>query len=247
MLKLIKKLLREELLKEKLTDVNSDVDFLYDKYFKSGVDEIAETGIVKRSVFEKGNTNTMTLSSDASNKANETNACLIQVNYGNKNKNGNFYNPSVSMISISVNDDAVRHSLEYGGDINKAKRVLSPLMQKSFAKEFTEEKIKGSIHHELVHWVDDTMNNRHIAKIVKNKPEDFNSHYIEIQAQIHNVVQLKRKHADIWDLMSFDEMLNMSPILISVYKDLKPENKKKWLIKLKRRMYREGLLGDEMR
>jgi hypothetical protein len=47
--------------------------------------------------------------------------------------------------------------------------------------------------------------------------------------------------------MSFDEMFHMSPTLINVYKDLKPENKKKWLIKLKRRMYREGLLGDEMR
>lgn len=238
------KLLREAVLTEKTVDVNNDVDFLYDKYFKADIDKIQETGVIERGMFRRAQTNTFTLSDDASKEANDKGGiCRIDINKGD-----NFYNPHNSTISLSINFAAVKYVLEEGGDLHKAKKYLTPRMAKSLVQEFTEEKIKGSIHHELAHWVDDITHNRHIKKKTMQKRDDLiNVHHLERHAQIHNIIQLKRKHGDIWDLMSFDELIKLSPALNTIYHDLPEDVRKKWILKLKRRMYREGLLGDNMR
>lgn len=243
MKKIIKKLLRESLLNEKVMDVNDDVDFIYDTYFKNDIDEINKTGFIRRDMFKRYNTNTDILSNELSLKVNEINPCKIQINHGN-----NFYNPFEQLLSMSINFDAIKFALEYNGDINKAKKGLTINMGKSFIKEFSEEKIKGTIHHELVHWIDDTIHNQHIKKhLSKSKKTKYiNAHHLELQAQIHNIIQLKRKHEDLWDLLSFDELISMSPTLSLVYRQLPIEERNIWIKKLKRRMYREGLLGQEM-
>jgi hypothetical protein len=126
-------------------------------------------------------------------------------------------------------------------------------------KEYTEERIKGSIHHELAHWIDDTFNNQHLKKRIEKNlalnsagealPFDkvtVNAHYMEIQAQIHNIKQLHNKYADTWDTLSFDEMIGMSPSLYNTYRSLPYSLKTQWVKKLKMRMFREGLLGKRM-
>jgi hypothetical protein len=46
--------------------------------------------------------------------------------------------------------------------------------------------------------------------------------------------------------MSFDDLIKLSPQLNHVYTTLGYNDKKKWIRKLKTRMYREGLLGKNM-
>jgi len=127
------------------------------------------------------------------------------------------------------------------------------------AKEFTEERIKGSIHHELAHWIDDTMHNQHIKKYVDNNIEKnaagealpynkttVNAIPMERQAQIHNIKQLHNKYKDIWDTLSFNDMIELSNTLKATMTSLPAELRKQWIKDTKMRMYREGLLGIKM-
>ena len=251
MKELIKQLLREGLLAEKIANIDIDVNMLYDMYFKDDIDEISRTGIITDDMFKMKQTNTSILKDDESLVANENNKCNILINYGI-----NFYRPSTNLISLSVDGGAKDYVMRFDGNIKDAAYALdSPSQINNLPREFTEEKIKGSIHHELAHWIDDTMNNRHIRKRLDKAMELNNSNLggipvnaskMEIQGQIHNVKQLKNKYENNWDNLTFVEMLRLSPALNTVYRDLPYKFKVRWVRDLKTRMYREGLLGNNM-
>jgi hypothetical protein len=233
------KLFENFLILEKLTEVNEDVDFIYNKYFKSGIDYIQENDKLDLSLFPKNEISSSELKSSPCQKAHQISPVKININ---NLKYNNSYIPSLMTINISLSRNAVNHAQWYP-TISEASNILDN--KNSFLQEFTEHKIKGSIHHELVHWIDDVLNNRHIAnKLIRNtKIKNIDFTEIEIQAQIHNIVQLKRKYGDIWDSITFDEMIKMSPPLNVV---LKSDGKERWIFKLKKRMAREGLLGKKM-
>jgi hypothetical protein len=220
-------------------------------YFKDDIDEIGRTGVITDDMFKMKQTNTSILKDDESLVANENNKCNILINYGR-----NFYRPSTNLISLSVDGGAKDYVMRFDGNIKDAAYALdSPSQINNLPREFTEEKIKGSIHHELAHWIDDTMNNRHIRKRLDKAMELNNSNLggipvtaskMEIQGQIHNVKQLKNKYENNWDNLTFVEMLRLSPALNTVYRGLPYKFKVKWIRDLKTRMYREGLLGDNM-
>jgi len=243
MKQLIKRILREGLLTEKLTNIDEDVNLLYTSFFEYDVKKLEKTGLITNDMFLVNETNTSILKTEDCVKANESNNCVILINEGS-----NFYKPSTKKISISVNDDAINYVKDYfGGDLTQGEGLI--------LKEFTEEKIKGSIHHELVHWIDDTLNNRHLSKRLNKTAEagtldlnniPVNSTKFEIQAQIHNIKQLYNKHSDIWDTLSFEDMIKYSPPLNTVFKNLPKVFKTRWIRDLKTRMYRENLLGKNM-
>jgi hypothetical protein len=141
-------------------------------------------------------------------------------------------------------------------DFDKALDYLEYEDVKKIKSDLSEEKIKGSIHHELTHWLDDTFNNHRVKRAIdrfikKNKKVGRNNipidaDTLEIQAQIHNIHQLKRKHQDIWDTLTFNEMMNMSITIRVVYNNLPLKYRDRWVRDLKTRMYREGLLGKRM-
>jgi hypothetical protein len=247
----IKQLLRESLLAEKISNIDIDVNMLYDMYFKDDIDEIGRTGMVTDDMFKMKQTNTSILKDDESLLANENNKCNILINYGR-----NFYSPSKKLISLSVDGGGKDYVMGFGGNINDATESLTKDSQRNnLPREFTEEKIKGSIHHELAHWIDDTMNNQHIKKRLDKAMElntanlggiPVNATKMEIQGQIHNVKQLKNKYENEWDNLTFVEMLRLSPALNTVYMGLPYKFKIKWIRDLKTRMYREGLLGNNM-
>jgi hypothetical protein len=203
-------------------------------------------------MFKYDETNTVILKSKECVESNEVNSCIIKINNFN-----NFYNPSARTIGISVNDNALGYVINnHKGDLESAIMDLYPVSQRnSLRDEFTSDKIKGSIHHELAHWIDDTKHNQHIKKRVMKASElgmrdlggiPVNSTKMEIQGQIHNVKQLYNKYKDIWDTITFDELKQYSPTISSVYNQLKGEFRVKWLRDLKTRMAREGLLGKKM-
>lgn len=236
---------------EKLTEVDDDVDLIYDLYFKKDIEEIEKTGIVKSSMFQMAETDTSILKTEESIKGHEIAPCKIFIN----NKlNG--YDPLKKVIFISVNLGAFNFALDEGGDIKKASIFLSSNQRNSFLKEFSKEKIKGSIHHELTHWLDDVFHNQHIANRIKKQisagtrdigRRPVNSEKFEIQSQIHNIKQLYRSFSHVWDEMTFRDMISLSPPLNTVYNQLNADYLKQWKRDLKTRMSREGLLGKMMR
>lgn len=228
-----------------------DVDMLYNIFFKKDYDEIEKTGSVKNVKFDKEEYSTEFLNSPLAKKANKLNPCEIIINQA-----GNYYRPSNSTISFGVNLSALKFVMDNGGinkKINVASEYLDESQSNSLKREFKEEIIKGSIHHELAHWVDDTLHNKHISKSLEKGVRNgnfggnkINLHYFEIQAIIHNIVEIKRNHENEWNVMSFNDLIKLSPSLYNIMMKLNYDNKNKWIKKIKRRMYREGLLGKLM-
>lgn len=251
---IIKKLLRESLLTEKLTDIDSDVDLIYNRYFRDSVERINNTGMLTRDMFMIEHTNTVILKSPECVEAHKINMCSIVIN---DLVNGNIYSANQRKIGVSFSGEAVKFILnEYNGDLHEAINDSNGRQKQMLENEFTEARVKGSIHHELAHWLDDTLNNRHIQKTIANnsnelsrgmiKGKPVNISKIEIQGQIHNVKQLFNKHKDNWDSLNFSDLLRLSPPLSTIYNKLSNDDRLQWIRDLKKRMHREGLLGKNM-
>lgn len=263
--------LNENLITEKLTDVEDDVDLIYDKYFKKDIDEVQRTGMVTNDMFKTDQTDSNILISKDAREANLMTLkkfkkpVTIFINKRFSNNIDNFYSFKENIISIGISRDALEYALDnHGGDIQKAADGLPLKLKITFKQQFTEEKMKGSIHHELVHWIDQTFNKDSVSRAVdrynmlvqKKKRQkkaaegsgtDINFEYIERQAQIHNIKQLYNKHKEQWDKLTFKEMLELSPALDTIYHMLGDKNlRDKWIRLIKQRMYREGLLGKNM-
>jgi vacuolar-type H+-ATPase subunit I/STV1 len=248
--KIIREIIEEEVLNERLMGIEKDVDYIYDTYFKDDFDEVAKTGKIREIMFKVSVLSTSELTSELSREAHEKNPCLIIIN-----KEGNYYHPSNEVISIGVNRQAIEFINSVGkGDIEEAASRLDERQANSLKNELKPSSIKGSIHHELVHWIDDTLHNRHINKMIK-KAQETNSKTtgsdawvkkFEIQSQIHNIKQLKNHYESEWDDLTFLQMIKKSPALSLIYNNLYGDKKDNWLKNLKKRMYREGLLGKRM-
>ena len=233
---------------EKLTDVNIDVDMIYNKYFREGIDYIKEHDKFDFNLFKKDTISSDILSSPLCIEANKTNPIEIKIN----NLSGNYYNPFEKYIELNININAINYVSEFKTLTDAINDLPNSKQRISLSNTFKESSIKGSIHHELVHWIDDSLNNQHlVTKLNKAKEKNTflkNVNYMsfEIQSQIHNIVQLKRRYEDIWDDLTFNDMIELSPPLSVVMNNRDSINKNIWIKKLKQRMNREGLLGKKM-
>ena len=109
-----------------------------------------------------------------------------------------------------MNDNALNYVFDkFNGDFNAALESLKdiPYQYNNLKSDFSEARIKGSIHHELAHWIDDTMNKQHIERRIEKQMKadtrdlkgiPVNTTKMEIQGQIHNIKQAHNKHKDIW-------------------------------------------------
>jgi len=247
--------IQPEPLNEKLTNIDDDVNLIYDEYFREGVEEFEETKRMTRNLFTPGEGDTSMLKDPESIEANAINPCTIYVN-----KMVNHYDPNAKIVSVSANIQAIDFLIEAAdGYLVRAQKKLPYDQADSLAKEFTEERIKGSIHHELAHWIDDTMHNQHIKKFVDRNIEKHkagepipynkttvNAIPMERQAQIHNIKQLHNKYKDIWDTLTFSDMMALSNALTATMTSLPAPLRAQWIKDTKMRMYREGLLGVKM-
>ena len=226
-----------DIITEALLEMDSDIDRLYDKFFKKVIDEINEFNptfqLVDRirDLYAKSNgyplsklikdgiiTNKKVI--EANNK--EPTILYIMTGYGN------VYRPRVSSnyqseIHIDFNDQAysIVKSFYMGYDNiqGMADALFSGKQRSQFVNEFTPAKIKASINHEFAHFVDDILNNKHLSGKLSISPKftqyslantPFDT-YMEIEGQIHNIKQLKRTLTDKWDLMTFDDFFTALP------------------------------------
>lgn len=236
-----------EFLTEATLDINDDVDMLYDYFFADLIDDIIN-GEWDGKLYAS-ETDTGQLQSPICQKANEINHCTILVNHEG---HSNYYQPDTKTISLSLNQNALNVYRWYkdkavnnvGNEGNRLRLELTPAI------------MKGSIQHELAHWIRDSLHGNISPLIARAKeagrntvlPADqhINAHALERDSQIHNFVQLKREYSDVWDLMTFDQLLATSPALHSTYQNMPVNLRQQWARKLRSRMAREGLLGKNM-
>ena len=248
-----------DLLTEKLMNVEDDVDMIYNIYFKGLLETLLKTRYLRINNIKTINTDTSILKNELCVKAHSLNPCEIIINqfpYGNGVCN--YYNTNYHRIGMSFGGSALAYLDSNDGSLDGCLRDIPNSQKEKFLSEFTEYRVKGSIHHELAHWLDDSLNNKHITKTLtkyKNTPvaelgDEFkyiDSHYLEIQAQIHNIKQMYNTHKAEWDELTFEDMLKLSPALTPVFKNFPEHVRIAWLKNIKKRMNREGLLGANMR
>lgn len=178
------------------------------------------------------------LGSADSKLAHKLNPITIYVHSGTLNQNAYF--PSKSRMYVGIHKSAMKAVLFYD--------ILSDNDKKSLIQDFSEIRIKSTIAHEISHWLDDTLNNQHIKKFLSTAtPESRESigiHHIEIQAQVHQINQIRKSLGKKkWNEMSFEELVSSNPTLTLLDKEFG----KKWRQIIKKRMAREGILGENMR
>jgi hypothetical protein len=239
-------------------DIDIDVNFLY-SFFKEDIEEVMKTGEIRDGMFAKKIIYSSELKSNKCKEAHMLNPCYIHLNDYGGTSNGNYYRPKIfshtskSTISVKVSKSAIDFTNKYkNGSVIKATEEHPQIKL-----EFSPTRIKSSIRHELAHWLDDTMNNSHITKMLKDrtvrkklkkaKHDNVNSLYFEIYAIIQNIYQLKLDNEDIWDDLSFEDMLYLNPSLSSIKKKMNNHDYNAWKKEVKRKMYKEDILGKNMR
>ena len=230
------------------------VYMLYDIYYKKYIDMFNRTGSVKSfKEFIPLKTDTSILENEICKKAHELNPCTIYINDTNRGRVVPFYRPSTSEILLILPFNAIDYiNDEWGGVINDAATIYPQI-----PNEFTEHKMKGTINHELIHWLDDTFNNNIITKKINNYRKysglygkgENKSHMIfyEINAMMGNIKQAYITHKNEWDSLSFKDLVILVPSLAAADGYLSKDELSQYFRKIKTRMYREGLLGKNMR
>lgn len=249
-----------ELLIESVFQLDNVVNYIFDKYFKDTIDELhADVPVypLKKVTFSS----TELPRNKHVSAANKVNPVTISINAGK----GNVYYPKRREIGLSVNENAyefVRRYASLSDAVAALKKSGQPHKAISLVNEFTPARIKGSIHHELVHWLDDTLRNFHIKRLYKKssdtdlykrssviqqkKPDVALTNY-EREAQIHSIIQLKKAYGRQWNRLSFEEMIRLNPSLEKIYDEAEEDGwLEQWKQLILRRMHREGLLGKSM-
>jgi len=249
----ISKIINEEvtLLLEKIYNISDQVDLLYDKFFKDDIIKVNKGEY--DNVFKTNQTTSEIFTSDLLIDAHNKNPIKIIIN-GNRYVNA--YDFKNKILYLSINNSAFYVVKDY-------RNIESAVKDTGYTQlynEFTEKKIKSSIRHELIHWLDDTytdlFNKRKIFKTTddwvnykKNNYEYFDK--FEVNSVIGNIYEIKRNiNNELWNKISFEEMLGLLPSLNNIRREMKKRdvNKyNKWKRDILTRMSREGFIGNNMK
>jgi len=246
----------KQFLVEKTFRLGQDVDMIYKNYFAKYMKDIRSDKWDGR--FKVEVISSAFLKSADSKKAHKLNPIHIVMN--SKNESGNFYNPISKYISLKINDNALEILKQANMNFNDAGELLSG-RKKEWMNDLSENRIKGTIYHELSHWIDDSIHNQHIEKmlikahepghrdVLKQGSKGVNSSYYEINAQVHAVKQIKRQMSKSkYDSLTFDELVAGSSALTTMTNLNKDAGSyDQWRKDLLKRLSREKLLGKSMK
>lgn len=248
----------KQFITEKVIEVDkSDIDMIYRplkvisqdvlKAWQSGNRSVALLDAYNKH-FLKPNTllqiQSSKLKSPAAKLANEINPITIHV--WNR-LSTNHYHPGLKEIHLGFTNNASQAIAVIG--------MIPDNQHKSLHSEFTEIRIKGTIRHELAHWLDNSLNNLHMSKILKAGPDKFAEllkggqrdvalGHIEIEAVTATIAEIKRRVKDKkYNQLTWDELMDLHPALNALNNRLGAP----WRKKLATRLAREGLLGQNMR
>lgn len=128
--------------------------------------------------------------------------------------------------------------------------------------KLSRERLLDSLAHEISHFLDDSLHNNQIFKNAKKSisndvsldtvynSEDINLSYMEINAQIHAIKNLKTIYVKQWDNLTIFDVIKKDASLLGLYRHFSDTLGKQktidWIKKLLKRMSRENLLGKNM-
>lgn len=253
---------------EKTFNITKDVEYIYKKAFDSIIKDIQKGVEIGKTKYEDGSggvqidkkykfiISSEDLPSKLSQEASKVNPVVIMVNF----EEGNYYNPSSRLINLAINFDALGWLYQNDRNIDSAMFPLPNNQKKSFEGEFSTHKVKGTINHELNHWISDSLRGNFIGKTLKRAQETNNKNIwhgvsvnfskMEIDSQVLNVKQYKRSlPKDVYDSLTLNDLFINVPsfgaILRSrsiLWKDYEP-----WFKDIIKRLDREKLLGKNMK
>ena len=188
------------------------------------------------------------------------------------------YDPQKKRIQIVINKEMLRLIMEKADELSGEKgQSFDPDIfvqytvqdKKAWQQELDlifSDDIKNIIYHELVHWIDDTKQNRFLVTMQDMKKSlDYESYieylqkkykvtfeplvYYEVNAQIHMMYQRSRTRKD-WDSLTIYEAIEitngLSQLFDLIQRTVSEQDLYGWLKSLIKRMHREGFLGKNM-
>lgn len=259
----------ERLITEKTHDVKRDVETLYNLYLKNVVDDLIKSDLNDiESIFEKhgniqygsyvfGSILSDRLLSPDSKQAHSVNPISIVFVADKRLDALGTYNPSKKQIIINL---AIAYDVAKYGVGKPGHKQLNSKLKKMIINELKPEKIKGTIAHELSHWIDDSYYDSITNLTTKAKQakepstamklgrSNVNLTYFEINSQIAAIKQFKNSIPDKdWESLTFTDLVYRLPSLMNIFNAV--NNKKeleKYLKDLISRMSREKLLTNRM-
>ncbi len=233
----------EENLTEATFNLDVDVEFLFSKFNYPALMDTLRHPTQEPKLGTYFALSSGELRSEDAKKAHTVNPVTIR---GGAFSEGSYYCPTEKIIQVSLNVSAIRaRNRSFSGDTAR-------LLQ----NEFTPERIKGTIYHELSHWVSDSLHNARVLRNFQRANElgsvarefhgPINASPLEIDAQIHALKAFKAGHPE-WDTLTLRDVFFLAPSIYSVWKTLPASHKDPWQRALVSRMSREGLLGKNMR
>ena len=250
-------------LNEKTFNIGKDVDFLYKKYFKKHI-KLFQSGKIEAFKDDLNKTNgvygvisSSLLPSKKAQKASELNPVNIEMGVFNTSS---YYQPFDKEIRLTLNKPALDLLFRYK-TVDDIRKALGDKTYERWSSEINEPSIKGTIYHELSHWMDDTFHNKHITKkLIKVKEVgsrdvlakgfgNVNLGTFELDAQVHAIKQLKRNFRKTWDDVTWDFIVQHKSSFDVVFKIVKHASKKdrnSYMKRLYKRLNREKLLGKSL-
>ena len=258
-------------LTEKMQPVSKDVDYIFNTYYADLFKAIASGhGALELSLGADDKViSSEELPSARAKKAHALNPIKIRLSMRG-DKRGNAYNPVEGEMFISPSVEAMTILKNTYGSIESAVDLVPDHQKAQLRNEYNGVKIRTSMAHELSHWMNDTFHNRHIRNLLqkgrvardtegyhkvdkiikKGQPDTYMTDY-EIDAQIHQIRELRRRLRGRWNTLSFEQMVGFDNSLSGTYNRIKNMSStgvelKQWKKMLLKRMAREGLLGKRM-
>ncbi len=258
-------------LTEKMQPVSKDVDYIFNTYYADLFKAIASGhgALELRLGADDKVISSEELPSARAKKAHALNPIKIRLSMRG-DKRGNAYNPVEGEMFISPSVEAMTILKNTYGSIESAVDLVPDHQKEQLRNEYNGVKIRTSMAHELSHWMNDTFHNRHIRNLLqkgrvardtegyhkvdkiikKGQPDTYMTDY-EIDAQIHQIRELRRRLRGRWNTLSFEQMVGFDNSLSGTYNRIKNMSStgvelKQWKKMLLKRMAREGLLGKRM-
>lgn len=250
-------------LKEKIFNIDKDVNYIYDKAFKKIIDDFNNHQIIPE-IKEYTRIQSSELKTEECKEAHDKYSIEIICGSFKENSKAYFYKGQERIV-ISIHASFIRKLQFFPID------GMSIENKKIFQNELSEHRIKASIYHELSHWISDANYKSYlhvlIAKTRKisildpdrdkkvkkimylGKPNVNMTHY-EIDAQIHAIKQIKSSHKKDWGSLTLSDLFFKYSPLNGVAQELYNMGEdiyKAWVKDLIKRMNREGLLGSNMK
>lgn len=170
------------------------------------------------------------------------------------------YVPSLSLIKLSLNIGVI-NILQQNRSKESIENLIGTAVSKRFFNELSPANLKGTIYHELSHWLNDSLHNKNISKRLKKAQQTQNYDILkkhgdaiftdyELDAQVHAIKQLKRDYRKDWDKLTWYDIIEVKSsfdVIFSRLKHLNSKDQNEYFQRMIKRLNREGLLGKGLR